>query len=370
MTPVVYDFVADVSNHSKYFIVPLPQGNVGSRIIDVTVIDNGQPYVFPSSATYTCEGVNGAGHGVTVTCTLVNGKIRIPISNSMISYKGIGKYRVEIMVDNEIVSSFNFHISVEEVPLAPGQIITTDDFQTLTDALGVVSDFNKWIVGSTEPDNSTGNNLDLYLNTTNKAVYQKAGGVWNYQCTLGTQLYVAYADSAAGANMSFTYTGQSYLGLCNSQALTQPINPALYTWILVAGGDNMKRSDYGGSDGYTVEQADHIKGEILLSDIAIPANTTTDTTTVVVNNQNIGTSTIIEDVYTTTYGLNPISASVGTGTLTLIFPALSTASTAMVKIWNVDNYIYPNATEWNDQTVPSAETSNIDFENFDNSVEA
>ena len=361
MTPVIYDFVADVANHSKYFIVPLPQGNVGSRVIDVTVIENGRPYVYPTNASYTCTGVNGAGNGVSVTCSLVDGKVRIPVSNAMISYSGIGKYRVEIMSGWDIVSSFNFHISVEEVPLEQKKIVTTEDFQQLADALSQVSNFNRWYVLEGTPSNDTGNNLDLYLNTLDQAVYQKNGNEWEYKCTLGSHMYIAYADDDEGTNFSLTYTDQSYLGICNSQALTQPVNPSLYTWIMISGGDNMKVSDYGGSDENTVAQADYIKGEKLISDIIIPANTTTPTTTVVVEDEAIGTSTVIEKVWTTKFGLNPINVTTGEGTLTLIFPALSTSATAMIKIWNVGNYLYPAPMEWNDTTIPTRETVDIDF---------
>lgn len=334
MTPVIYDFVADVANHSKYFIVPLPQGNVGSRVIDVTVIENGRPYIYPTNASYTCTGVNGAGNGVSVTCSLVDGKVRIPISNAMISYSGIGKYRVEIMSGGDIVSSFNFHISVEEVPLEPEEIVTTEDFQQLADALSQVSNFNRWYVLEGTPSNDTGNNLDLYLNTLDQAVYQKNGNVWEYKCTLGSHMYVAYADDDEGTNFSLFYTDESYLGICNSQSLTQPTNPSLYTWIMISGGDNMKVSDYGGSDENTVAQADTVKGEFWIEGVSIPANTSTTTTTVIITDERISTSSYIMKVLTTQFGLNTMSAVAGEGTLTLIFPALSTSQSLAVKIYN------------------------------------
>ena len=363
MTPVVYEFVADVANHSKYFIVPVPQGNVGTRYIDVLLIQNGVPYTYASGATYVCTGVNGGGHGTSVTCNLVNGKVRVPLSNAMLSYKGVGSYRVEEIVGGEIKSSFNFHVSVEEVPLAPEEIITSDDFQELADLISAVSNYTKWIIGTGVPSSSQGNNTDIYLNDANGAVYQKTSNGWVYKCTLGSTMYVAYATDSSGANFSTTYSGQPYLGLYTGQGETQPTNPSLYTWIMIAGGDNMRASDYGGTDSTTVARADSIKGEFVISNIEIPANTITATTTVVITHEAIAASSIIEGVYTN-IGLNTIDQTLANGSLTLTFPASPTSGTAMVKLWNMGNYIYPLPYDWDDYDPPEAEDVNIDWSQF------
>ena len=337
MTPVVYDFAADVANYSKYFIVPMPQGVVGTRYIDVTVVKNGQPYEHPQSASYSCIGTNGAGNGVSVTCSLVGGKVRIPITDAMISYAGIGVYRVEITADSQIDATFKFHLSVEAAPEDASEIVGSSDYQHLADLISVAENYNKWIVGNTVPTSSVGNNLDLYLNTDTQAVYQKTQSGWEYKCTLGTRMYIAYADDDQGTNFSTTYTDQSYLGICSSQATTQPVTPSSYTWIMISGGDNMKAADYGGSDGYTVAQADTIKGEFWIEGVAIPANTSTSTTTVTITDARITASSYIIDVLTTQFGLGVMSAVAGSGTLTLVFPALSTAQSAAVRIYNPSN---------------------------------
>ena len=364
MTPIVYDFVADVANHSRYFIVPVPMGNVGTRIIDVLLVENGKPYEYASGASYVCTGVNGGGHGLSITCSLTNGKIRIPMSNAMLSYKGIGVYRVEEIVSGTIISTFNFHVSVEEVPVAPEEIVTSDDFQELADLISTVQNHTRWIIGEGLPTASQGSNSDMYLDTLTNGAYQKDNGGWNYKCTLGSNLYIAYANTAQGAGFSPTYTNQKYLGLCKSQSLTQPTDPSLYTSMAIISPNTMLRTDYGGTDNNTVGQADRIKGEFVISNIVIPANTTTATTTVVVESESIGTSSILEGVYCTTYGLNPINAVLADGSLTLTFPATPSGATAMVKIWNMNNYLYPTPTDWTDYVAPEAEDVDIDFSNF------
>jgi len=103
---------------------------------------------------------------------------------------------------------------------------------------------------------------------------------------------------------------------------------------MIAGGDNMRVSAYGGTDDHTVDRADNLKGVSRVAGIEIPANTSTDTTTVTVTNSVIHTDSIIENVMTSIFGLNPISETISEGVLTLVFPAMSTSATAIVDIRN------------------------------------
>lgn len=374
VTPIIYDFVADLRHDNKFIVGKVPQGDIGTRRLSITVTDNGEPYDLPTSGVlYICNGTNGAGGVVYITCSIetINEKktIRIDLPDSMVNFSGIGKYRISIVDStNEdiVLSSFTFSIAVEKDPTVITDITGTDDYSALQELISAASGFNKWITGTVEPNSSIGNTLDLYLNTTNGRVYQKGQTDWVYKCTFGSTIYLAYATSSTGANFSTTYTGtETWLGICTTQSETQPTTPSSYTWVLFSGGDNMKISNYGGSDDHTVSQADALKGEVILKDIGIPSNTSTDTTTVTVTNDGIATSSIIEGIYTTMPGLNYLSVSITNHTLTIVFPATSTSATAMVKLLNVGNYIYPDPSNWND-VIPVAETVDIDFSNFDN----
>lgn len=337
---LIYDMVADIKqNGANYIIIEIPQGGVGERYIDTEVVSNGIPYPLSSSGvTYTCKGTNGAGAAVMFDCELVNGKIRIPLISSIVDYSGIGKYRVEIYDtsgEDPILSTFSFNISIEKDPLDATHIIASDDYQTLKELIDrVEGSTSNWLIGHGAPSSSAGRDLDLYLDVDNGKVYKKTNGSWIYQGTLGNQTYYAYATDNQGSNFSTTYSGQPYLGICTGQYETQPLTPGSYTWIMISGGDNMRVADYGGSDAYTVAQADAIKGTVFIENIQVPANTSTPTTTVTVNNQNIKTTSFIRNVFTTINGLSHISENVTTGTLVLVFPALSTSATAVVEIYN------------------------------------
>ena len=365
-TPIVYNFTADFRHDNKFIVGAVPQGDTGTRRLRITVTDNGKLYTLPTSGVlYICNGTNGAGGVVYITCSVVNNKLRIDMPDSMVSAYGIGKYRVSMYDssdENVVLSSFTFSIAVEKDPTDYSGVTRSDDYSALSELISIASGFNKWITGTVVPTSSMGNTLDLYLNTTNGYVYQKGQNDWVYKCTLGSNIYLAYATSSEGANFSTTYTGtETWLGICTSQSETQPTTVSSYSWVMFSGGNNMSVTDYGGSDDHTVAQADMLKGQVVIKDIVIPAETVASTTTVTINNASIATSSIIEGIYTTIPGLNYIGVTLNTGVMTITFPAMSNSASAMVKLWNVGNYDYPAPTEWNDYDVPTRETVNIDF---------
>lgn len=372
MDDIIYNLVADVKQDGgvNYVIVKVPQGGVGTRHIHVIVTENGIRKMLPtgSQASYTCKGHNGAGASIEVYCSVFNNKVIIPITESMAVSNGVGVYRVEINDTSgasPVLTTFTFNISVQRDPLPPERIMASDDYQTLKDLIDRVEGAtSNWLIGHGTPGDGGGRNLDLYLDIDSGKVYKKVSNSWVYQGTLGNQIYFAYATSNQGANFSTTYDGtQSYLGICSSQSATQPITPASYTWIMIAGGDNMKKSDYHGSDDGTVARADSIKGEIIIPNIRIPANTTTATTTVNIVNEAIAASSVLEGVYTNT-GLNTIDRILTNGTLTLVFPAAPYSSMCMVKIWNVGNYIFPLPYDWDAFMPPEAEDVDINWSEF------
>lgn len=369
MNEIVYNLVADIKQDGgmNYVIVKVPQGEIGNRKIHITVTKNGVIQTLPTgtAASYTCKGHNGAGASIEFNCSVSNNEIVVPVTESMCVSNGVGKYRIEVNDATSELMTFTFNISVQKDPLPPEEIMASDDYQTLKALIDRVEGAtSNWLIGNGAPASATGRDLDLYLDIDTGKVYKKSSGAWVYQGSLGNQIYFAYATDDQGTDFSTTYDGtQSYLGVCASQSQTQPTTPSSYSWIMIAGGDNMRKSDYQGTDDGTVARADSIKGELVIPNITIPANTTTDTTTVTVTHEGIGASSILEGVYTN-IGLNTIDRILSNGTLTLVFPASPTSATAMVKIWNIGNYIYPIPYDWDAFLPPQAEDTPINWSEF------
>ena len=372
MSTIYYDLYIDILNRS-YNVVEIPQGDNNTRILKIYVLNNGSPYpLATANRTYVCSGTNGAGGNVqrNVGVSQSGGKtyFELTLSDNFTSAAGIGRYRIDeynVSQPDVIQATFNFYLSIQKSALDIGDVVASDEFQTLADILSRADQqFNRWLIGNGVPGNSLGDNNDLYLNTANSAVYQKISGSWVFEAMLGSQMYIAYATDEHGSNFSPTYDGtQSYFGICSSQSETQPTDPTLYNWFYVTGDLGMTVEAYGGSDENTVAQADMIKGEFVIDGITIPSNTTTATTTITITNEAIGASSILEGVYTTKFGYNPINIIMRNGSMDLTFPASATATDCIVKIKNQNNLIYPFPSNYNDM-IMTPEDVNIDFSDF------
>ena len=224
---------------------------------------------------------------------------------------------------------------VEESAFNVNVLTTSNEFTALTNLISNIASANKWILGEGEPDDDIGTFSDLYMDTLTADVYQKGETAWVWQCKLGSQTFFAYATSSTGENFSLTYSSsKTYLGICNEQTSTQPTTPSSYTWIMISGGDNMKAENYGGSDSNTVAQADKLKGITRIENIQIPANTLTSTTDVTVSNSNITVNSILQNMWTTIFGLSPLNIVINNGSIVFTFPATSTTAIAIVEIYN------------------------------------
>ena len=367
MATIKYDLYLDIRNRS-YTVIEIPEDDINTRFLYIHILDNGKPYTLETNRTYICSGINGAGGNTQYTCSIENNTIVVPLKDNLVNAAGIGKYRIDVYNSgdpNEVQATFTFYLSVQKKAIDDYDMIGSDVYQTLSSILSRADhQFNRWLIGSGVPSSSLGDDFDLYLNKDNGAVYQKTSGVWSYQATLGSQLYIAYATDEHGSNFSPTYDGtQSYFGICSSQSETQPTDPILYNWFYLTGGVGMTVDAYGGSDGHTVAQADIIKGEFVIDNITIPSNTATATTTITITNEAIGASSILEGVYTTKFGYNPINIIMRNGSMDLTFPASTTATDCIVKIKNQNNLIYPFPSNYND-IIMVPEDVNIDFSDF------
>ena len=190
MEEIKYNLVADIrEDGANYIVIKVPQDGIGVRNIYATVVDNGVPWEIPTGnqVSYTVKGHNAAGGAIEEYCRYEDNKIVIPIVESMASFHGIGKYRVEIYdssIENPTLSTFSFCIAVERDPLSATEVIASDDYRTLKALIERVEGAtSNWLIGHGSPLSGTGIDLDLYLDIDSGKVYKKVSGSWIYQGT-------------------------------------------------------------------------------------------------------------------------------------------------------------------------------------------
>lgn len=270
--------IVDLRNDTNYYFEVAPQGDSQFRFVDVTLTDNGMPYNLPVGCDIILEGKNAGGYNVFVSCTQVGANvIRIPLSNGVLSYSGVGTYIVGIYDNNSYILSFPFNIVVVEAPYNMESLQSSDVYEALNKAVAKAMSSNKWIVGDGNPTTLSivGDEDDYYLDSSNGSLWRNVRNetttslVWTpvlntsgKQTNIMEKTYIRYSMNPNGNPMYDTPydtsttppTARDYIGffvtvdLPNDSEVSDPSN---YSWSPLRIDVTNLITEYAKSDSYT-----------------------------------------------------------------------------------------------------------------------
>lgn len=277
VTSVNGDQIVDLRNDTNYYFEVAPQGDSQFRFVDVTLTDNGMPYNLPVGCNIILEGKNAGGYNVFVTCTQVdNNVIRIPLSNGVLSYSGVGTYIVGIYDNNSYILSFPFNIVVVEAPYNMESLQSSDVYEALNKAIAKAMSSNKWIVGNGDPTTLSivGDIGDYYLDSSNGSLWRcikedltsalewtEALDSSGNQINIMEKTYIRYSMSPDGNPMYPTPydtsttppTVRNYIGFFVTVDLptdSEVADPDNYTWSPLRIGVTNVTTEYAKSNSY------------------------------------------------------------------------------------------------------------------------
>lgn len=260
VTNVIGKQIVDLTSDSNYYFEVAPQGDSQARYVDITVLDNGVAYTIPTGSTIILEGKNAGGYNIFNSCTQEDTNVvRVPLTNGVLSFAGIGKYSVGIYSGSTYIVSFPFNIVVTEAPYNVATIEASDTYEALNEAIAKAADSNGWIVDNIDPTLNAQcppgtHKNDYYLNaTTGNIFYAKLDTntdtlIWaklmnqltGKQLNVLEKMYVRYADDMSGTGFSKLSSGKAYIGFygsVNEEDDSDPnldINiPSNYQWSLL-----------------------------------------------------------------------------------------------------------------------------------------
>lgn len=258
VTNVIGKQIVDLTSDANYYFEVAPQGDSQSRFVDVTVLDNGTPYTIPGASTIILEGKNAGGYNIFNSCTQEDANvIRIPLTNGVLSFAGVGKYSVAIYSSGTYIISFPFNIIVTEAPYDILAVEASDSYEALNEVIAKAADSNRWIVEDNAPPTVCASGVhknDLFLNALTGDVYyadtNTSTGVLNWYPLMNTatgrqlnimeKLYIRYADDDVGTNMSIEPivggVGKPYIGFyatVNAATSSDVSTASNYKWSLM-----------------------------------------------------------------------------------------------------------------------------------------
>lgn len=179
ITPLVQQYTVDFASNNNFLFVKGIQGDgYGTRYVDISLMNNGQPYTVSNEGiTAVIRGTKPDNNVIFNECEIIdNNTIRVEITQQMSAVDGRGNYEISIIsnLENRTLTSFPFFIIISKSSFDIGYVVSSDEFGLLVDKINQVhkieadlSSLKSTMEKATEDCNvATDNSIDA----TNKSI--------------------------------------------------------------------------------------------------------------------------------------------------------------------------------------------------------
>lgn len=163
ITPLVQQYTVDFASNNNFLFVKGIQGDgYGTRYVDISLMNNGQPYTVNSEAvTVSIRGTKPDNHVIFNECEILDSNtIRVEITQQMSAISGRSNYEVSIMsnLENRTLTSFPFFIIISKSSFDVGYVVSSDEFGLLIEKINQVHQIQVDLSGlKSEMENVTQN---------------------------------------------------------------------------------------------------------------------------------------------------------------------------------------------------------------------
>lgn len=137
ITPVIHEYVIDLSSNSNFMYIPAVQGDGhGARYVLITLVSNGMAYTIPSNTKVVVAGTKPDGTQILNEGTVENNKIKFEITYQMSATPGRVNLQIGLIDLNSStqLKSFPFYLIVTE-SFDAKNIVSSNEFQLLLEAI-------------------------------------------------------------------------------------------------------------------------------------------------------------------------------------------------------------------------------------------
>lgn len=143
ITPLIQQYTVDFASNNNFLFVKGIQGDgYGTRYVDISLMNNGQPYTVNSEAvTAIIRGTKPDTRVIFNECEILdNNTIRVEITQQMSAVAGKGNYEISIMsnLENRTLTSFPFFIIISKSSFDIGYVVSSDEFGLLVEKINQV----------------------------------------------------------------------------------------------------------------------------------------------------------------------------------------------------------------------------------------
>lgn len=126
----------ELDGKSPFEYVVMKQGDKGSRILDVSLLQNKQPYEIPTGCTARIKYYKPDGNPVLNDCTLSGNEILVTYTEQMLAAAGVGKGEIVLLKGGKELKSATYYTKIVET------VYKTDGFVSDKEFLSMGTIFN------------------------------------------------------------------------------------------------------------------------------------------------------------------------------------------------------------------------------------
>ncbi len=143
ITPLIQQYTVDFASNNNFLFVKGIQGDgYGTRYVDISLMNNGQPYTVNREAvTVIIRGTKPDNNMIFNECQILdNNTIRVEITQQMSAVSGRSNYEVSIMsnLENRALTSFPFFIIISKSSFDVGYVTSSNEFGLLVEKINQV----------------------------------------------------------------------------------------------------------------------------------------------------------------------------------------------------------------------------------------
>ncbi len=186
------------------------QGEISSRQVEVTLLQNNAAYTIPSGATARVNYYKPDGNKVINDCTISDNKVIVTYTQQMLAAAGTGFAEVQLYKDGSVLISASFYTKITESVNGAGTI-TSDSEST---------SFTKLLVETTQARDGA---------QSAKSAAEKATAAANSAATAANNAAVTANGAAGNANTATTNANNAANTATAAAKTAQDAAKAVYT---------------------------------------------------------------------------------------------------------------------------------------------
>ena len=209
----------ELDGKSPFEYVVMKQGDKGSRILAVSLLQNKQPYEIPTGCTARIKYYKPDGNPVLNDCTLSGNEILVTYTEQMLAAAGVGKGEIVLLKGGKELKSATYYTKIVETVYKTDGFVSDKEFLSMGTIFNDMDQAAQAATANAKIAETAAANANQAVNSANSAASaaDSAAGKANGAAQTATDA-AGKATSAASAANSAASTAAQAAGAATSAA--------------------------------------------------------------------------------------------------------------------------------------------------------